>query len=61
MIVTEQGTGTPSIDIPQAIAEELELPPAMSPDWYSLAFTKCSSLIRSFESRAIVESWLDLE
>lgn len=40
VVVIEQGAGTPSIDIPQAIAEELEIPAAMSPDWYSLPLMK---------------------
>lgn len=33
---SETGTGTPNIDIPQVIIEELEqLPEAMSPDWWT--------------------------
>jgi len=32
---SETRTGTPCIAIPQAIVEELELPPSMSPDWWT--------------------------
>ncbi|KAG0575622.1 hypothetical protein M758_5G019900 [Ceratodon purpureus] len=32
---SETGAGTPTIDIPQIIAEELEIPVAMSPDWWT--------------------------
>lgn len=35
----DQGVGTPNINIPKAIIEELEqLPEAMSPDWYASYF-----------------------
>lgn len=29
----EQSAGTPNIDIPKVIVEEIEMPVSMSPDW----------------------------